>query len=145
MTDAITLTLPYPPSVNRYYRNVRGRTLISAQGRAYRRMVADCVFLARAAKRLEGRLVVQVEVQPPDRRRRDIDNLGKSLFDSLQHAGVYNDDSQIDDLRIVRLPPTTGGIVTVKIREISNEKIRKTGTTSTASGNHQGAVAAAGE
>jgi len=108
-------------------------------------MVADCVFLARAAAQFEGRLAVQVEVQPPDRRRRDIDNLGKSLFDSLQHAGVYLDDSQIDDLRIVRLPPTTGGIVTVKIREISNEKIRKTGTASTVARHHKRSVAAAGE
>ena len=35
------LTLPWPPSVNRYYRNVSGVTKISAEGRAYRAAVVN--------------------------------------------------------------------------------------------------------
>jgi len=38
---------------------------------------------------------------PPDRRRRDLDNLLKSVLDALEHAGVYADDSQVD-LLVVR-------------------------------------------
>jgi len=33
---------------------------------------------------------------PPDRRCRDLDNLQKPVLDALEHAGVYEDDSQID-------------------------------------------------
>jgi Holliday junction resolvase RusA-like endonuclease len=45
---------------------------------------------------------VVVEVYVPDRRKRDLDNLHKGILDSLTHAGVWGDDSQIDDLRIYR-------------------------------------------
>lgn len=41
---------------------------------------------------------------PPDRRKRDLDNLLKSLLDGLEGAGVFKDDAQIDDLQIVRRP-----------------------------------------
>ena len=34
---------------------------------------------------------------PPDRRRRDLDNLQKSLWDAIQYGGGYRDDSQIKD------------------------------------------------
>jgi dynein heavy chain len=44
------------------------------------------------------------------------DNLLKGLLDSLQHAGVYESDSQIDDLRIVRGPVIRGGAVIVQIQ-----------------------------
>ena len=33
----IELTLPWPPSVNRYWRTFQGRMIISADGRAYRK------------------------------------------------------------------------------------------------------------
>lgn len=39
---------------------------------------------------------------PPDRRQRDLDNLHKGVLDALAFACVFDDDSQVDDLRIVR-------------------------------------------
>lgn len=50
----------------------------------------------------EKRLYMSIAAFPPDRRKRDLDNLGKSLADSLMHAGVYFDDSQIDHLEFLR-------------------------------------------
>ena len=38
------IALPYPPSINRYWRRVGSRTLISREGRAFRRNV--CALLA---------------------------------------------------------------------------------------------------
>jgi len=58
-----------------------------------------------------------VTLHPPDRRRRDLDNAMKALLDSLEHAGVYDDDSQIDDLRIVRGGIVPGGACVIEIRE----------------------------
>jgi crossover junction endodeoxyribonuclease RusA len=114
----ITLTLPFPPSVNGYWRNINGRTLISVRGRAYKRVVARLVQWNEAAKRLQGRLTVQVVLHPPDRRKRDIDNSMKALLDAMQEAGVYLDDSQIDRLVIERGEVEKGGVAVITIKEI---------------------------
>lgn len=95
----MTLTLPYPPSANRYWRSVSNRVLISAEGRRYRAIVCN---LVRPSSTLRGRLCVTIRAHQPDLRRRDLDNLGQAILDSLEAAEVYNDDSQIDDLRFVR-------------------------------------------
>ena len=110
--------LPYPPSVNHYWRRVGARTLISRGGRAFR--AAVCSLLAsRGIHPLNGPLVVDVVVHPPDRRRRDIDNVQKALLDALQHGGAYCDDSQIVRLSIERGQPVEGGKTIVQIREVS--------------------------
>ena len=114
----ITLTLPWPPSVNHYWRSVQGRVLISREGRAYRETVAEAA-LVRRVKALTGRLELHIQAVPPDRRRRDLDNVLKSLLDALQHAGCYEDDSQIDRLSIERQPrPEAPGQVRVTVQEM---------------------------
>ncbi|MFV1943935.1 RusA family crossover junction endodeoxyribonuclease [Pseudomonas luteola] len=118
-----TITLPWPPSVNTYWRHpskgaLAGRHLISEKGRAYRASVQAECLLSRAQKR-EGRLQVVITACPPDRRQRDLDNLLKGLLDALTHGGAWQDDSQIDDLRIVRGPVQVGGTVSVQIQEIA--------------------------
>lgn len=105
--EAVRLMLPFTPSVNRMYRTWKGRMLISESGRAYHREVAMLVARARGEglipkEPLTGRLALLVTVHPPDRKRRDLDNLAKGLQDSLEKAGVYVDDSQVDDLHIKR-------------------------------------------
>lgn len=126
----IQLQLPYPPSVNRYYRNVGSRTLISRDGRKYRQRVE--ALLARLRIRpTEGPLAVVVDLFPPDRRRRDVDNAMKSLLDSMQHGGAYHDDSQIVYLEIHKREPERGGRVAVQISstdEIEIEREQNKGT-----------------
>jgi len=111
----ITLELPYPPSVNRYYRHVGFRTLINREGRAYRRLV--CAILRRAGMRpLEGTLAVGLDLYPPDGRRRDCDNVLKALLDAMQYGGMYGDDSQIKKLLVVmRQQVVRGGKVVVAV------------------------------
>lgn len=111
------IVLPWPPSNNTYYRRVGAKTLISEKGRQYTRAVTQLCAVARLARR-EGRLQVVITACPPDRRQRDLDNMLKGLLDALTHGGAWVDDSQIDDLRIVRGPVTTGGTVSVEIQEI---------------------------
>lgn len=112
----INLTLPWPPTVNTYYRNVNGMMKISEKGRAYRKAVADQVMIQRGAKGLTDRINVSVIAHVPDKRKRDLDNLFKAILDSLTHAGVWVDDSQIDELSISRAP--IGGMVNVTIKAI---------------------------
>lgn len=54
------------------------------------------------------RLRVELSVTPPDNRRRDLDNLLKAVLDGLGFAGVYDDDSQIDELLVIRRPVRKG-------------------------------------
>lgn len=113
--EAFVIDLPFPPSVNHYYRRVGPRTLISREGRIFRQKV--CALLAAAGVRpIEGALHVAITAHPPDRRRRDLDNLQKSLLDALQHGGAYHDDSAIDRLEIERHAVVPGGRVRVTIR-----------------------------
>ena len=91
--------LPFPPSVNHYWRHVGSRTLISRTGRAYRGQVLHDVQQLQL-RAITGPIKLEVIATRPDRRRRDVDNLLKSLLDALDHAEVYEDDSQIQDLRI---------------------------------------------
>lgn len=113
----IELTLPWAPTVNTYYRNVGGVMKISEKGRAYRKAVADQVLIQRWAKQFAGRLCVAIVAHVPDKRKRDLDNLFKAVLDSLTYAGVWIDDSQIDELSISRAP--IGGMLRVSVREIA--------------------------
>jgi crossover junction endodeoxyribonuclease RusA len=119
----MTIELPYPPSVNHYWRRVGARTLISRQGRSFR---SDVVRLLeqRGMTPLAGPLDVRLEVHPPDRRRRDLDNLHKSLLDALQHGGAYADDGQIDRIDTWRFDPVEGGKVVVRVAPFRKPAMR---------------------
>lgn len=114
--EAVGFELPWPPSVNRYYRVFRNRILISRDGRKYRMMVVS--RLGGLNRKLTGDVSVEIDLYPPDRRRRDIDNPLKCLLDSMTHAGVYEDDSQIKDIELhMREPMPPEGLVHVTLRE----------------------------
>jgi crossover junction endodeoxyribonuclease RusA len=67
---------------------------------------------------LEGRLAVHITLFPPDRRKRDVDNILKALLDACEHAGCYESDSQIDELHIVRREVKKGGVCTILIHTL---------------------------
>jgi crossover junction endodeoxyribonuclease RusA len=115
--SGITLTMPWPPSVNKYWRTFQGRMIISAEGRSYRKAVADQVLIQRGAKHYTGKLRVQIEAFRPDNRRRDLDNLLKAVLDGCTHAGVWEDDSNIVDMRIY-WADSIGGMLKVKVSEV---------------------------
>ena len=93
----LELELPWPPSVNHYYRHVGPRVLISCDGRKFRERVVA-------------------------RFRRDVDNSLKCLLDTFTHAGLYNDDSQICKLTVIkREPMPPDGMAYIRISEWKNE------------------------
>ncbi|MEW6310769.1 MAG: RusA family crossover junction endodeoxyribonuclease [Pseudomonadota bacterium] len=114
------ISLPWPPSNNTYYRRVGAKTLISAKGRDYCAAVMKACAEARISRQ-DGRLAVVIKACPPDRRRRDLDNMLKGLLDALTHGGAWEDDSQIDHLTIKRGPIKALGCVEVTISEIDGE------------------------
>jgi len=112
--------MPWPPSLNHYWRHVttgplKGRSLISMEGKAYRRQIMAMALQYRWL-RFEGvRLTVTMKCSAPDNRRRDLDNMPKALLDALVHAKVLEDDSIIDELHIIRLPSRALGAVFLTI------------------------------
>lgn len=108
---SIKLVLPLPPSLNRLYRTVKrksktGKTYYglrkTEEGRMYSLEVL-CSAVAQdvpieAIKQVAGMVNWKVDMQVffPDKRRRDLDNVEKELFDSLAKVLGF-DDKQIVD------------------------------------------------
>ena len=120
----MVIIIPYPPSVNTYWRAVKGRVIISKRGREYRDAVYTAINSAFEPDDVEdprpllGRLQVKITATMPDRRRRDIDNINKAALDALGYAGVFGDDEQIDDLHVLRGEVMKPGWLEVEIKEI---------------------------
>lgn len=123
----LELELPYPPSVNHYWIHCGRRVVLGPKGRLYRLAVHTLVDKYRRRllifPELLGRLKIEIDVYPPDRRRRDLDNLPKAIQDALQTGsgwtGVYRDDCQIDDTHTTRKQVEPGGRVVVRIKELA--------------------------
>ncbi len=116
--EQINVMLPFPPSINHYWLlNRNGSRRISEAGQAFRASVqARCPGINQIA----GEVAVSIQAYPPDRRRRDLDNLLKSLLDALQHARLIEDDSNVADLHIRRHEVMAGGAVIVEIRALAS-------------------------
>lgn len=112
----ITLVLPWPPTGNLAVRHTRtGQHYRTGEYNDFRQRVA-WIAKQRRAPTIRGRVHVTALFWPPDRRARDIDNAWKSLGDSLQAAGVFENDSLIDRLELVRMHQRDGGEVCVTVK-----------------------------
>lgn len=111
------LSLPWPPSANRYWRHTGNRVLVSREAKDYKSTIATLALFWRKPKLL-GRLCVHIKAFPPDRRARDIDNLAKIVLDSLQDAALFENDSQVDKIIIERMNIVEGGELLVNLNEI---------------------------
>ena len=90
--------------------------LISQAGRDYRRDVIRILGVNKTPN--TGRLKVLIEAWMPDKRRRDLDNIVKAVFDSMTHAGIWLDDEQIDDFRVIRAGLLKLGRVVVIVTQL---------------------------
>lgn len=115
------LVLPFPPSLNTYWRNFRGRMVLSEKGRAYKQAIAEYVSENNVPKYGEQKLKITMILQPRDKRKIDIDNRIKCVLDSLQDAGVFDDDFHVDELHVMRGEQVKGGKLLLTIEVIDNE------------------------
>ena len=113
----VVLTLPYPPTVNHYWGTGRkGNRYLLPAAKEFR---ADVWARTRSCAQFgDARLSVSIWATMPDLRKRDLDNIEKAIFDSLQHAGVYEEDSQIDKKRSERCGVEKPGRIVIEILEI---------------------------
>lgn len=112
-----SLTLPLSPTINTYYGSAGNRRYIKPAGVAFRQEVALLVRLQKLPK-LTGKLWISMRVCPRDKRVQDIDNRAKALLDALMHAGLFEDDSQVDYLEIKRGSVVSGGRIELLIGEV---------------------------
>ena len=125
----VTLELPFPGSANNYWM-IQGRRLIKTKrARAYIAEVT-LMWLTEKSKGAtafgeDETLAMAVAIHYPiDKRRNiDIDNALKVLIDSMETAGVYQNDNQIRHIQITReeaKDKTIGG-VRVSIKNCEHE------------------------
>ena len=112
------LTLPFPVSVNQYYRSIpRGKfcsVILSQKGREFKAKVKEMVDIDTPTAKP---VLVMIKLYPPSKRKYDLDNMLKSLLDSL--IGIaYVDDSQIQCLAVSKEEVFKGGKCTIKIKEV---------------------------
>lgn len=93
------LTLPMPPSANRYWRNYKGVTVISDEARAYKRDAAE-IIKALHVTPAQGPLAAYL-VFYFARRGADLDNRIKVALDSMNGL-CYIDDKQVDEIHAKR-------------------------------------------
>ena len=120
----VVLALPFPPSVNRYWRHFRGITIVSEEGLAFRAEVCARAMEARI-RPIDGDLRVGVRYHPKKPkvdagrpvRRMDLDNILKGPLDALEgHA--FNNDRQIVELQVTLEEPVPEGKVVVEIERV---------------------------
>ena len=115
----VILKLPYPPSVNTYWRRSRNATYISKKGQQFKQAVAEYVADTKVPKFGDAEIEVIIVIRPRSTNYMDIDNCAKAVLDSCQDAGVFDDDNQVWKLTIERGTPIKGGecvvIITNKI------------------------------
>lgn len=115
MLEMIKIYLPWPPTVNSYYGYTRGIKYITKGGRLFRERCEKDLVEQNAIVRLGHRINVEVVLFPPDGRRRDLDNHMKALLDACTVAGLWEDDSLIDQLTILRGEVVKGGLCQLEI------------------------------
>jgi len=116
VATTMDVTLPWPPSVNHYWAAKGKGRYIAPHARAWHREA--WAILQAQRLRYSDPVALYMLAYPPDRRRRDLDNLLKGILDALVAAGVLLDDYQVYELHIVRRPPERPGRVRVIVEPI---------------------------
>lgn len=95
------MTLPVPPSANRWWRSVGNRVLLSQEAREYKSAVATRMLVARVTMiRPPAKVKVSV-VWYRGRRAGDLDKRLGVLFDAIQGT-AYENDAQITEIHARR-------------------------------------------
>ena len=110
----IALTLPYPPSANRYWRNYRGVTVKSDEARIYQNHAG---WLAKTAgyEMLTCDVEVTLRVYRP-RKAGDLDNRIKVMLDTLRGI-IYVDDEQVIKIVAERFDDKGNPRVELEVKE----------------------------
>ncbi len=103
--DQLQLTLPIPPSINHQYATVKGRRILSAEGRSYKQLVGQHILMALAKNPERDRLrtlfkshdlVLSMWFYLRTALRRDLDSGLKITQDAICEALEVNDNRVVE-------------------------------------------------
>jgi crossover junction endodeoxyribonuclease RusA len=119
ITEPLILELPFlPPSVNACFRSYKGRVIKSARLKLFeQQMIQHFADTEDGIEMIEGHLKLTIEFSLPNRRNIDIDNLLKSLLDSLEGV-VFENDSEVYELQVTKISNTGVSKTSVKIEQL---------------------------
>jgi Holliday junction resolvase RusA-like endonuclease len=89
-----------PPKSNRYFHTGRKYVFIPSR---IREAVEDAILILKSmynSKPIDKPVVVEITYAFRDNRKRDLDNLTKTLLDVLEDAGILDDDKFVYKLSI---------------------------------------------
>ena len=95
--------------------------MLSKKGREYKVAVQEYVIEHDIPSVHDMRISVLLILRPRDKRKIDIDNRIKSVLDALENSGLFDNDYQVDDLRITRGELIKDGCIVVTIEELSRQ------------------------
>lgn len=108
------ITLPLPPSANRYWRQGRdGRVYVSQEAQDYKQLVR--LTLVRRDL-IAGDVMLEVKIYRKAKRG-DIDNFLKVLFDAMQGV-VYENDKQVKCISVFLLDDPKNPRVEVMVGKV---------------------------
>jgi len=109
----ITLTFPYPPSINNYWLASGHRRYISKRGMEFKKAVQEaCIGIPSFE---DQKIEVSILLFPRDKRLLDVDNVCKAILDSMNGI-IYADDQNVWKLSIERREKIKGGGCQVTIQ-----------------------------
>ena len=121
MNSTQSFVIAVPVSANKRLIKAKGRRdFINSKG--YQRWFDMAVIQLKQQRTnptITGRVKVAITMHYSDHRRRDLDNSLKGFFDACSHAGVWEDDCQIDDIHVVRAEVMKPGCLVAEITEIA--------------------------
>ncbi|MEN3033580.1 MAG: RusA family crossover junction endodeoxyribonuclease [Aquificaceae bacterium] len=114
-------SLPIPKS-NRYLRRKNGKVfkpnrVKNWEVRALWELINQASTQLKSA--LDCKVCVEVELTLPDNRRRDIDNMLKSLWDVMEKAGIIKSDHQIFEVRTKKIIQKNLQKTSIMVKKIS--------------------------
>ena len=118
----MTINIPFPPATGNHYRSFTFKTrrdFVTKKAQAYRLAVKSCLVASRFAQSdmFVDHVNVVMNIYPPDRRKRDIDNVAKVVWDALTLAGLWKDDKLIKNLHVSVHEPFEGGYINLEVTD----------------------------
>lgn len=121
-SDAFVL-MNYPVSANRYWRNFKGRMVVSAEAMQYKAHIG-ALWRAMSFPLHEGPVLVELLLHPKttkagaeSKTRMDLDNCIKVAIDALKGI-AFADDKQVRKLEAAISDPVEDGGLSVRVRAL---------------------------
>lgn len=129
----IEIVIPcLPPSLNSAFMYLRKGRVLTKKYLIFKGIVQDIVG---KTKMPWEHCSVEIELRAPDKRKRDVDNYSKVLFDSLTSSGIWDDDSQVKEMKVKFVEPgnknTAYTIIKIKEKEEEYDRPRNFGKKTT--------------